>query len=89
MLEVKLFDVRMLKGLARAVLAPPRRQPKSSLIHRSPTTASTSGMFFKDLVVKTFDQATGNHQSLRLTVGFEPGHFEDRVDGFLLRGANK
>ena len=42
-----------------------------------------------DLVVKTLDQATGDHQSLRLAAGFVAGHFEDRIDRFLLRAADK
>jgi hypothetical protein len=41
--------------------------------------------------VKTLDQATGNHQPLRLAARLRlvAGHFEDRIDGFLLRAADK
>jgi len=42
-----------------------------------------------DLVVKTLDQATGNHQPLRLAACLMTGHFEDGVDRFLLRAADK
>src|SRR6266404_4585617 len=40
-------------------------------------------------MAKTLDQATGNDQSLRLAARFVAGHFEDRIDGFLLRAADE
>ena len=42
-----------------------------------------------NLVVKTLDQATGHHQPLGLAARFVTSHFEDGIDGFLLRAADK
>src|SRR5208282_902112 len=49
-----------------------------------------------DLIAKTLDQAAGNHEALRLAarllavqLPFVTGHFEDGIDGFLLRAADK
>jgi hypothetical protein len=48
-----------------------------------------------DLIAETLDQATGNHQPLRLAArlclvaGLVARHLEDGVDGFPLRAADK
>ncbi len=43
------------------------------------------GNVFANLVAETLDQTSGNDQLFRLAAGFVGSHFEDRVDGFLLR----
>ena len=42
-----------------------------------------------DLVVKTFHQAPGDDQSFCFAAGLVAGHFEDRVDRFLLGAGDK
>jgi len=55
----------------------------------SPDDSVDLGNAFADLVAVPFDEAAGNDELLRVALGFEAGHLEDGVDGFLLGGVDE
>ena len=47
------------------------------------------GNVLLDLIAKTLHQTSGDHQTLGSAIGFMAGHFENGINGFLLRAADE